>query len=153
MYIYMCVYTYTTKQAMHSAAAYHLLTNAQAGSKQQQPKQLSTISQVIFFFCMMSHRIAWPFGQFRSAVLVLSPVPPQFPSLGDPYKKLRNQNVLGSVQHCSATNENTGTLSTLSFLLKPKHHIIPDSVKKISSVPIDTRQAETQNVRMATRAL
>lgn len=54
----------------------------------------------------------------------------------------------------SSYNEITVLITHCFFLLKLKHRIIADSVKKINSVQTDTRQAETQNVvRMTTWAL
>ena len=51
----------------------------------------------------------YPFGQSRSAVLIpFSPnslFSPQHPSQAKQYEKLRNQNVLGSVQYYSATTK------------------------------------------------
>ena len=83
-----------------------------------------------------------PFGQRRSAVVVLSP-----PSSWSPFSLphwqgcTRSWNALGSVQHYSAT---TRTLVCYQhcFLLKPKHSIIPHTVKIINSVPAETRTSQ-----------
>jgi len=55
----------------------------------------------------MSYGVEYLFGQFRPAVLVLPPpsslCAPLPPSPAGQYEKLKNYDVLGSVQHCSAT--------------------------------------------------
>lgn len=54
---------------MHSAIAYHPLTNARLLSEHWQPPQPTP---VVLLFSVMSHGMEYPFGQFGSAVLVLS---------------------------------------------------------------------------------
>lgn len=57
------------EQVMHSAIAYHPLTNAQLLSEHWQPPQPTP---VVLLFSVMSHGMEYPFGQFGSAVSVLS---------------------------------------------------------------------------------
>ena len=80
------------------------------------------------FFHMMWYGTKHPFGQFELAVLVLAP--PSSLSLPAPF--------LGSIQHFSATTRDTGVQSRMFFLLKPKHSITPDIMKKNNSVPAKT---------------
>lgn len=59
-----------TKQVMHNAIAQHQLTNAQPVPKQQSRPPANLRS---FLFIMTSYGIEYPFGQFGSAVLAVSP--------------------------------------------------------------------------------
>ena len=60
-----------TKQVMHNAIAHHLLTDAQLVLEQQStpPSQLPPV----YILGMMSYGTEYPFGQFGSAVLAVSP--------------------------------------------------------------------------------
>ena len=59
-----------TKQAMHDAIAHHSPINAQLVPKQQSlPGQLPPV----YILGMMSHGTEYPFGQFGSAILAVSP--------------------------------------------------------------------------------
>lgn len=57
---------------MYKTNAHHLLTNAQTVPKQQHPPPQSTPLSFIVFPPMMPCGMEYPFGQVRSAALVLS---------------------------------------------------------------------------------
>ena len=65
---------------MHNAIAHHLLADAQP-IPQQQPTP-SQLPSLLCFFLMVSSDMEYPFGQFRSVVMVLSspPAAPPAPS-------------------------------------------------------------------------
>lgn len=56
---------------MYKTNAHHLLTNAQTVPKQQHPPQSTPLSFIVFP-PMMPCGMEYPFGQVRSAALVLS---------------------------------------------------------------------------------
>ena len=59
-----------TKQVMHSAIAHDVLTDAQSVPEQRSlPGQLPPV----YILGMTSHGTEYPFGQFGSAVLAVSP--------------------------------------------------------------------------------
>ena len=60
-----------TKQVMHNAIAHHSLSNAQLVPKQRSapPSQLLPV----YILGMTSYGMEYPFGQFGSAVLAVSP--------------------------------------------------------------------------------
>jgi len=81
----------------------------------------------------MPYGMGFPFDQFGSAILVLSPssslcIPRSFHQ-----SNMGSWKVLGSVQHCS-TAKRWCVISTI-FTKNPKHGIIWASMKKINSVP------------------
>ena len=59
-----------TKQVMHNAIAHRSLTDAQSVPKQ---RPLPTQLPPVHILDMTSHGREYPFGQFRSAVLAVSP--------------------------------------------------------------------------------
>lgn len=97
-----------TKQMMHKAIPHHPLTDAHP-----HPEQLHFTHPVhpALLFCMMPCDTECHFGHFRSAVLVL--FSPCFWCTPHWQCEVRNWNVLGSLQHYSATNRNTAVLSAL----------------------------------------
>ena len=60
-----------TKQVMHNAIAHHSPTDAQLVPEQQS----APLSQLppVYILAMMSHGVEYPFVQFGSAVLAVSP--------------------------------------------------------------------------------
>ena len=72
------------KQMMHSSIAHHLPTDAQLVPKQRStpPSQLPPV----YILGMTSYGMEYPFGQFGSAVLAVSPprflCPPAYPLVG-----------------------------------------------------------------------
>ena len=60
-----------TKQVMHNAIAHHSLTDAQPNPEQSGLPTLA--SHPYLLFSMTSDGMEYPFGQFGSAVLGLSP--------------------------------------------------------------------------------
>ena len=96
-------------------------------------------TQCYSFVHTMSYGIEDPFGQFRSAVLVLFPpsfLCPSAPSLAGQYEKLRNRNVLVCVQRCSAS---TKTAMCYQQCFSPEAMFIADTMKKICCVSAETR--------------
>lgn len=122
------------KQVTHNAVAHCLPV------PKQQLSSLPTPLSIIVFFHLTSYHMEYSFGQYRSAVLVLSPLsllcPPLF---AGQQKKLKNGNILGSMQHYSAATKTLVFYQHFFFLLNSKHSIIPDSVKKIISLTAETR--------------
>lgn len=75
----MCVRIYKldifiyTKQMMNKEIAHHLPTNTQPDPNSDcAPLPLTNSTQFYSFFHMMPYGMDYPFGQFRSLVLVLS---------------------------------------------------------------------------------
>ena len=74
---------------MHKAIAHHPPTN-QSSTTAARPSQLPS---VLYFFHMMSYGMEYPFGQFRSAILVLPPpssLCSSVPFLAGQYEKLKS---------------------------------------------------------------
>lgn len=106
MYIYRYIYTHTYKRKW-CTSDFTSPTNRSPVSPQPGFPTNSPICRL--FSHIMSYSMEYPFGQSRSAVLIpFSPnslFSPQHPSQAKQYEKLRNQNVLGSVQYYSATTK------------------------------------------------
>lgn len=110
------------KIMMHSAIAHYPLIDACTVPEKQLPTWATPLSFIVCFFLhTMSYSMEDPFGQFRLAVLVLSPpryLSPVSPSLAGLYKKLKNKHpwlyaaFLSTTKHRYVTN--------IAFLLKPK---------------------------------
>ena len=100
MYIYRYIYTHTYKRKW-CTSDFTSPTNRSPVSPQPGFPTNSPICRL--FSHIMSYSMEYPFGQSRSAVLIpFSPnslFSPQHPSQAKQYEKLRNQNVLGSVQY------------------------------------------------------
>jgi len=80
-------------------------------------------------------------GQLSWVCLLPAPCVPQVYLWQDSTRSSENRNVLGSVQHCSATTKTYVCYQhrVIVFFLKLRHSIIPDTVKKNNSVPTETR--------------
>ena len=86
---YVYVYIYTTNNAQ--AIAYYLLTDVQIAHEQWQEAWWTSIFFKLSFH-VMSYGMEYPFVQFRSDVLILSPhisLGSPRPSLAGEYKKLK----------------------------------------------------------------
>lgn len=66
MYIYIC-----KEKVMHGTIAHHMPTDAQSVPEQQPFSQPTPLNLIVF--CMLSYSMEYPFGQFRSTVLIYSP--------------------------------------------------------------------------------
>ena len=115
------------------------MTNADISNVPPTP----SLPQLLFLStmpCGMGH----PYGQSGSAVL--SVFPPNYLWSSSPLWQgsTSSRKVLGSVQHCSKT---TRTLCVIKFvfLLKLKHTIIPDTVKKNNSILAETKAIAFNN--------
>ena len=149
MYVYkcVCVYIYVYTCLQNKQRIMQLLTTPQLMPSQSLSCGCQSLSSgcypnhlpaVLQFFHLMIYGMEYPFGQFRSAVLVLSP--PSSLGFSCPVAVRvvqETENVLGSAQHCSATIKIWCVISAV-FLLKSKCSIIPGTVKKIDSVPTET---------------
>lgn len=106
--------------------ARHLLTNAQPVPKQQGlPSEFPALFQTFLLNNVTWYRIS----QFMSAVLILSSPNSSHPPallLMEQYKNLRS---LDSLKHWSAATETLTCYQHCSFP-KPKHSIIPDTMKE-----------------------
>ena len=119
---------------MHKAAANHLPTNAQTVSKLT-PVQLSTILQAFPPYSM-----EYPLGQFRAAVLALSPPSSsRHPSLSLAGQHTKLKIEVSSALCSTAQQQLNITVTYIVFLLKPQHGIVPDTMKEINSVPVENR--------------
>ena len=113
---------------------------ARATSSRSGPPTPDNFSQFFKFFHMMSYGMEHPFGQFRSGVLVLSPPsslhPPPSPVSVRSVQEAETSSALYSTpqQHL-----NHWCVVNIVFLSKPKQSIIPTTMKKINSVPAETR--------------
>lgn len=83
----------------------------------------------------------YPFDQFRAALLILSP-----PSSMCPLSPLAGRAVQEAEKQVSLTLHSTAQqqlkhryVIKVFFILKPKHSIVEDTMKKINSVPAETR--------------
>ena len=88
---------------------------------------------------MLSYEIEYPFGHCEAAFLFLCPLRSLcFPS---PFAGRTKQEAETSLGYCSAAQQQLWhwCVINIDFLLKPKHSIIPDTMKKISSVPTESR--------------
>ena len=75
----------------------------------------------------------YPFGQFRSAVLVLTSPSSLWPPSHSLYKKLRK--LKHSCLHSTAQQQlKHWCVINIIFLLKPKHSIIPGSIKTLQTL-------------------
>jgi len=112
------------------AVAHHPSINAQPVPEQQLLSWTTPHHFILFPWCHMGWNIPLAsLGQlswFRSLL-----EPPQPPHWQD---RMGSWNILGSVQNCSATSKQQCVINIV-FLLKPKHSIIPDSMKGKSTVP------------------
>ena len=99
----------------------------------------------VLLFSMMSRGMEYPFGQFRSAVLVLLP-PSNFCTHSSTLAR-RHEKLKYSWLCLSAALQQLIQLCIISsiFIKNPKH-IISASTKKITSIPVKIR---TKNHRMA----
>ena len=141
-YIYAHTHTHTHTQKKWctnncSAPANQCLASSQAVAAY--PCQLLTVFQFLvclFVSCTMPYGMEYPFGHLRAAVLILSPpssLCPLSPSLAD-----LKQNVLGSVQHCSATSKTLVCYQhCFSCEAKTQHHT-GHSEGKIYTVSAET---------------
>ena len=136
IYIYVCVYIYM-KQVMYSAIGHHPLADAHPVSKQQQPPPASSLQ-----FYSFSHDVVW-YGVSLWPLWVSCPgyVPSQLPVPASPCagRAVGESKKLKCPWLCTAllSNKHQRVIS-IGFLLKPKHTIIPDTMKK-NSVPGETR--------------
>lgn len=108
---------------MHRAIAHHLMTNAQPIPKQCQPPQPTPLSFTAFLHDVT--RYGRSFGQFRSAALFLSPLSflcPTPSSLTGRTVQQAEKTAKQHLEHLCVIN--------IVFLLKPRHSIIPDTMKE-----------------------
>ena len=128
-----------TKQVMHKATAYHPPINVQTVSEQQLQHQSTPLSFMVFF----THgNIVWNIplailGQLSWFCPLPVPCVPSSPSLARQYK-LRKRNILGSVQHCSATTK-TSLYYQLCFSPKAKTQYYTRHYKGSNSVTAEIR--------------
>ena len=132
--INICVFM---KYTMHKAIARHLPTDAQWVAEQlllSLPTAHSYIVSTWWF------GIELPFGQFRSAVLILCPhssFPPPCPHTGmDSMRTWKTETSLALYSTVQQQLKHP-CVSNIVFLRKPKYSIIPDTMKKISSAPAE----------------
>jgi len=94
------------------------------------------------FFHMVSYGMEYPFGQFTSTVPVLFPLYSvclfSSPHCQD---STRSWETEMSLALCSTAQQwqKHWCVTNIVFLLKPQHSIIPDTMKKISLVPAESR--------------
>jgi len=86
------------------------------------------------FFCIMSYGTEYPFGQFRSAVLVLSPprslCPSSPPHLESSVRSWETETPLAPYSTAQQQLNHQHVINMLFLLLKPKHTIVPATIKK-----------------------
>lgn len=127
-----------TKQVMHNTISHHLLTNVQAA-----PKSWPISTSFFFLFRTMTYDVEYPFGQWGSTVLAVSPpiflCPP--PSLlAGQCEKLKNPCLRVSTAQCQ--REQQCVINIILFLY-PKHSTVPDTRRKINFIPWESRKLDT----------
>lgn len=131
----MCVCIYIYKQVTHT----QLLTTHPAMLSQSPSRSCSPSQQHCFsrFFWVMMFGMEYPYGQFRSAVLV--PSPPSFLCPHSPFTGRTVWDALGSVQCCSTTTKGSVFYqSCFSLKAKAQHHTW-HCRGKINSASAETR--------------
>ena len=117
---------------MYNAVAHHLPKDAQPVPEQWCPP--STNSCPFYSFHVMPYGTEHSFGQFRLAVLVLTPLCSL--CLPSPLTGRTIQEAESYLSLCCAVQQHQ---CVIVFHLLPKYNIITDTMKKISSVPDEIR--------------
>jgi len=90
----------------------------------------------------MEHNTEYPFGQFESVVLILSPPS----SLGSPQhfaSRSWEAEMALALYHTALQQIETSACYHCIVLLNPKHSVIPDTLKKTNSIPAEAKTMRT----------
>ena len=127
-FIYLFTYHFFTKEVVHKTIAHHPLTNTQPVPKQQLPLWPTAHSFIGFSQDVICYGISlWPIrSAFPSQLLV-----PSQPNWQNSTRSWRTEKSLAPYS-TSQQQLKHWCIINIIFLLKTKHSIIPDSMKKIN---------------------
>jgi len=120
MCLYICMYLTSGAQTI----AHHLLTSAQLASWAAKEPDESPLQNS---FCLMSYDMEYPFGQFKSAVLII--FPPRSLALCYKWPWVCMTLLSSSYKHWCVI--------TAVFHLDIKYSIIPVTLKKLSRLKVN----------------